>query len=327
MASESSDDAAVSVALPPDLDEWLDARAAALDVDRETVVVQLLTAYRAAGEFDDSAMVDLLGEEFDARVDAAIADRVPDVAAAVSEQGDTGGDGDAERVEAAEDRLATEIDGLEREFREKLQDVRERVVQVKRETDAKAPADHGHPAFDDLDALAATVADLEDALDEIGSTMADQRDEQAALAERVDALAGVADRLDDVEERLQTVAWVVSDLRDAVESRRGATSAIDRLKRSAAEADVDRAVCEGCERPVDIALLTEPTCPHCDAAVGDVELPAGFFGKPRLTVARQLAAGDGGASTAGETDDAAGAGDRDGDGDELSNVPDAARRE
>src|SRR6056297_199348 len=48
------------------------------------------------------------------------------------------GDGDAPAT-------AADLASVEREFDEKIQDVRERVVQVKREADEKAPADHDHP--------------------------------------------------------------------------------------------------------------------------------------------------------------------------------------
>lgn len=299
MASESSDDGAVSLALPSALDEWLETKATDLGVDREAVVVQLLASYRAASELDDGDVGALVKDDLESGVRDVVADRIPDIANAVSDQVDTGD------AEATEDRLEAEIDSVEREFREKLQDVRERIVQVKRETDAKAPEDHAHPELDELDTLSEEVGALQSHLDDIDGRLADVEDDDAALEDRVDALEGLTDRLDDAEEKLQTVAWVVSDLRDSVDAQSGAMAAIDRLKRSAAEADVDRALCDSCGSPVDIALLSEPTCPHCDATVSDVELPSGFFGKPRLTVAQQLEAGPA----------------------EDSNVPDAARRE
>ncbi|MFC7193707.1 hypothetical protein ACFQL4_02135 [Halosimplex aquaticum] len=130
MASESSDDAAVSVSLPADAEAWLDRKADDLGVDREAVVVQLLAAYRAAEEFGDA-----------------------DVSAAIGTD-----------VEAVEEGLSAEIDRVEADFAEKIRDVRERVVQVKRETDRKADADHSHPEFGELATLSSAVDDLESAL-------------------------------------------------------------------------------------------------------------------------------------------------------------------
>jgi len=281
MASESSEERVVSARLPSALDEWLDAKAAELDVDRETVVVQLLSSYRAAAELDDGT-----GQLWDVEdeVRDVIADRLPDIASAVSDHVDTGDD-----VAAVENRLESDIDRVERDFDEKIQDVRERVVQVKQEADEKAPADHSHAELDDL---SASLEDLDSRLDGIEGRLDDGQADRESLDERVSDLEGAVDRLDDVEDRLQTVAWVVSDLKDAVDEGLDGERAVDSLKQSAAKADVDRAICDSCEQPVDIALLSEPRCPHCEAAVNDVELPGGLFGKPRLTVAKQLEAGE-----------------------------------
>ena len=72
----------------------------------------------------------------------------------------------------------------------------------------------------------------------------------------------------------------------------GGLDAVERVKRAAAKADVDRARCENCDNGVDIALLTDPHCPHCEATVADVEGASGFFSKPKLLVASQLESGE-----------------------------------
>jgi hypothetical protein len=303
MASESSDERVVSARLPSAVDEWLDAKATELGVDRETVVVQLVSSYRAASELGDEDVSVPFSGDIDDEVRAVVADRLPDIANAVSEQVATDGvePGD---VEAVESRLEADLDRVERDFDEKVRDVRERVVQVKQEADAKADADHAHPEFEDLETLLEETSDLASRLDDTEDRIDVDEGEREDIAERVADLEGAVERLDDVEEKLQTVAWVVSDLREDVEADASGRRAVEGLKQSAAEADVDRAVCDSCEKPVDVALLTEPRCPHCSAAVNDVELPGGLFGKPRLTVAKQLEGGN-----------------------EDSNVPDAARRE
>jgi len=303
MASESSEERVVSARVPSAVDEWLDAKATELGVDRETVVVQLLSSYRAASELGDEDVSPPFDGDIEEEVRAVVADRLPDIANAVSEQVD-GGDVEAGDVEAVESRLEADLDRVERDFEEKIRDVRERVIQVKQETDAKAAADHDHPELDQVSTLAEETSDLAARLDTLVDRLDDEQRDRESLDARVADLESAVDRLDDVEEKLQTVAWVVSDLREDVEADASGRRAVEGLKQSAAEADVDRAVCDSCEAPVDIALLTEPRCPHCSAAVNDVELPSGLFGKPRLTVAKQLEGGDG-----------------------SSNVPDAARRE
>jgi len=314
MASESSDDAGVSVSLPADVAAWLDRTADDLGVDRETVVVQLIASYRAAEEFDDEEVTAALDIDVESQVRDIVAERLPDIAEAVAERVDTGD------TDAVEESLTAEIDRVETDFDEKIQDVRERVVQVKQTADGKAEADHTHPEFGELATLSTAVDDLESALASLESrvddaaddaaavddTVADVEDDVSDLETRLSEMERAMDRLDEVEDRLQTVAWVVSDLREAEQARSGGSEAIERLKQTAAELDVDRAVCGNCSDPVDIALLHEPRCPHCEATVSDVQLPGGIFGKPKLTVARQLESGE-------ETED-------------RSNVPDAADR-
>jgi len=277
------------MSLPADLAEWVDRKAADLGVERETVVVQLLASYRAMedleGEVDpDAAFEDDAVED---RVREVVAERIPDIAATV---GDRLGD-----AAAVEERVTANIDRVETEFDEKIRDVRERAIQVKREVDAKAPADHDHEAIEEV---AATVDDLEQRVAGLDETLSAQDERLDAteqgvdgFEERVAAVEDAADRLDDVEERLRTVAWVVSDLRDAREARAVGTEAIDRLKRTAAQLDVNRAVCEHCSTAVEIGLLSEPTCPHCEVALSDVEPASGIFGKPRLTAAKQIESG------------------------------------
>ncbi|MFW5965560.1 MAG: hypothetical protein ACOCP3_02285, partial [Halodesulfurarchaeum sp.] len=46
--------------------------------------------------------------------------------------------------------LEDRVNALEAELDEKIQDVRERVIQVKREADGKAPADHEHESLESL---------------------------------------------------------------------------------------------------------------------------------------------------------------------------------
>ena len=297
MASESSDDIGVSVSLPADVAAWLDRTADDLGVDRETVVVQLIASYRAAEEFDDEEVTAALGIDVESQVRDIVAERLPDIAEAVSEAVDT-----AENVEAVENRLASDVDRVEREFDAKIQDVRERVIQVRKEADAKAPAKHAHP---EIEELSTELAGFEDRLASVESRLDDTQQEADGVTERVAELEAATDRLDELEERLQTVAWVVSDLKEELDAGTNSRRAAEQLKQAAAEADVDRAVCDSCEQPVDIALLSEARCPHCEVAVNDVALPGGLFGKPRLTAVKQLEAGD--------------------DGD--SDVPEAARRD
>lgn len=266
MASESTEDGTLTVNLPGDLSTWLSERAQTLDVDRETVLVQLLASYHAADELDDG---ELPATDPDA-IERVVTEKMAEAA-------------DTFRQDI--DAVQQDVDSVEQHHEDDIEDVRGRVVQLKQELDGKATADHTHAELDRLDDLQTEVSDIRTTVDEIEAELGSTVDENSMMINDVD------ERLDTLQERLKTVAWVVSDLRDAHESREG-IEAVDRIKRAAAKADVGRAKCENCGSGVEIGLLTEPECPHCEATVTNVESANSWFGKPRLLAASQLESGD-----------------------------------
>jgi len=216
-------------------------------------------------------------------VETAIADRLPSIADAVESRLDG-------QIDAATDGVESELDRVETEFQEKIEDVRQRVLQVKQMADSKAPADHAHEEFQRL-------AELDAEIEEIGTDLLAVRDELDDVDERVDetdaTVTDVQERLDDAEDKLKRVAWVVSDLRDDTRGKDSHERAVARIKRAAAQEGISAASCENCSESVQIALLTEPECPHCNAAVTDVRPEGGLFrSKARLVTAAELEAGD-----------------------------------
>jgi len=286
MSSESTDDGGVHVELAADLDEWLTEQAETLDIPREAVMNQLLAAYRASAEFDDE-MDDPhpSADELDAVVAATVDERLSESVEAATESAVSSHLPDI--VDTVERRLAERFDALEADFQTKIDDVRERVVQVKRETDAKAPADHSHEEFDRIDALLQDIDGLE-------AEVADLRDEVTeSKATQDEQIGDIDDRLDDVEDKLTRVAWVVSDLREDQGGRDQNQKAVDRLKRAAAQENISTARCSNCSEQVEIGLLTEPQCPHCNATVSDVRPEGGIIrSKARLVAAAQLGPGE-----------------------------------
>ena len=289
MASESTE-GAVSVDLPSELHDWLEEKATELGVEREQLLVQLVAAYRTAAEVDDVPAVlgppdgsTLPADTVEEHVADAVEDQLGSTVRESAEPLVT--ERVNESTKAVQRQLGDRIDAAEEEFTEKLKDVRERVIQVKKEADAKAPADHTHEQLEVVADLDRSVATLEDELAELRSTVEEAVPEHESKITEVDA------RIAEMEDRLKTVAWVVSDLRDAHESGKG-LEAVERIKRAAAKADIERAKCENCGNKVTLALLTDPTCPHCDATVTNVEPDPGWFRKPKLRVASQLESGD-----------------------------------
>jgi predicted Zn-ribbon and HTH transcriptional regulator len=183
-----------------------------------------------------------------------------------------------------DDRLADQRE----EFVDLLQDVRKRVVQVKRETDAKAPADHDHDDLaDDVADLGDRIDDLDDDLDALSGSVDEARTELDAGFENFsDVLDYLADTTDVLERRMDTLAKAVVEAR--TELRRQAVQAAVReetaeLKLAANQHGIRSATCEECGASVEIGLLTQPECPHCASGFDGIEPKARFFGSNVLT--------------------------------------------
>jgi small-conductance mechanosensitive channel len=274
-------------ALSEELRRWVDRRADELGVSRTAVLGEALAAYREVvasdGEFEpvaDEADLDALADrvtDLDDRLDALAADldAERDRLAALEERG---GDGavDPERVadlDRAVDALGTELD-------EKIADVRERVIQVKREADGKAPADHDH-------------ADLAERVERAAATASDADERAVAVERRVDEgfenfeelLSYLTDTTEELESRASTLARAAVDLRErtaALETERAARRVADEIRATAARSGDRTAVCEACSRDVRLGLLGRPACPHCGTAVTDLEPSRGLFGSATL---------------------------------------------
>ncbi|MGB9953921.1 hypothetical protein [Haloarcula sp. Atlit-120R] len=287
MSSESTDDGGVYVELSADLDEWLTEQAETLDVSRDAVMEQLLAAYMTTVD-SDSEMRDHIqpsSDELDAVVAATVDEKLNGSVEAATESAVNARVPDI--VDTVERQLADRFEALEADFQTKIEDVRERVVQVKREADAKAPADHSHEEFDRIDALTQEIEQIETELAALRSDVTD------SLETQDERIADIDDRLDDVEDKLTRVAWVVSDLRDDQGGRDQNQKAVDRLKRAAAQENISAARCSNCDEQVEIGLLTEPQCPHCNTTVSDVRPEGGIIrSKARLVAAAQLEPGE-----------------------------------
>lgn len=251
---DGTSDAVESASLEGPAAAWLAERAQELDVSTEKLLERVVAAYRVAEAEADDVTADVVTEqELDDRLAAVEADIV---------------------------ELDDDVAG-------KIQDVRDRVIQVKREADAKAPTDHDHPELtDDVAAARDAVADVEAEVVDVAETV-------AALSDRADAgfdnfedvLGYLRDETDDLDRKLTTLAAAVLGMRESVASLAAADARrrqTDRLKRAANEKHVREAECEACESKLTVSLLTTPECPACGATFEGVEANPGWFGTHRL---------------------------------------------
>jgi DNA repair exonuclease SbcCD ATPase subunit len=238
MAAESEEDQ-LSVQLPPDLEAWLDEQASEQGVERERLLQRLLEASRLViAEAGTDPDVDL----------GDLSDRV-------------------ETLDDEVDALAADLDALDA-IDERIEEMRKRVIQVKRETDAKAPADHDHDEFGEIEGR---IGELADAVSEIRTNVEELRGAVDSYDEQVES----------VTDRLHQVAAAIVGLRKTVEEFERDERLMD-LKSTAARRGFQKAYCSGCGRTINLAVLTAAACPHCEMPFHDVAGNSGFLSTPTL---------------------------------------------
>jgi len=190
-------------------------------------------------------------------------------------------------VSPMEDALDRRFGELRSEFGRDLDDIRRRVVQVKQETEQRAPVDHSHEEFEQLSTFGSRVSDLDERVSELSGTV-------DAVAEAIEShetdaddggteVATVEEHLDDIEEKLTRVASAAVSLREGRAETASASECLADIQRQASLERVETATCGGCGEQVPIALLPEPTCPHCDTLFGALQPEGSATDAPRLT--------------------------------------------
>ena len=173
-----------------------------------------------------------------------------------------------------------ELDRVEREFQELVEDVRERIVQVKREADGKASAEHSHQELrSTLEQVGREVGSLAEEVERLERSVDGGFDNYEEILTHLDEATATLDR------KLGRLASAVIDLRGRVadvsrdEARR---TALAHLTDTANRHGVVKAKCEACGEGVHVGMLVQPRCPHCDTSFTSLEPRGGFFRKSVL---------------------------------------------
>lgn len=283
MVTEPTTDSELSVTLPPTLSEWLDERANALDIEREALLVQLLETHRSTAEMDDDGLSSLFES-----VDAA----GPDVGSTIDDLDervdkiDEQADGVDERVDNLDGRVDgvdSRVDDVEAALERNVEDIRSRVLQLRDAVEGRAPADHSHKETSVLaDRLEATSAEV----DEIAEQTDDVSEEVWWLSTE---MSTTDDRLETLESKVDRLARVIVDNKKRGNADAAATTELNELRRAANRTRTTTADCANCNTPVQIGLLSEAACPHCDRRLRGLETPDSMF---RLFKTPVLTVGD-----------------------------------
>ena len=253
----------MSIGLSADLTAWLQRRATERGVDVETYARELLLAQRAVdlGEID---LEEGLGGPL----------------------GVVGLDDEGGEV-VRRDEHDADVEELRSHVDELVEDVRNRVIQIKRETDGKASSVHDHPELaGDIENLGREVESLLDAIAAHESSIESLRhDLDGGFENFSEVLEYLVETTDDLIDRSDRLARATIALRNRTQELAASVverERVDQLKRDAAQDGITAADCEGCSRTIQLGLLTEPRCPACATDFVAVEPKRGIFGSPTL---------------------------------------------
>lgn len=251
MASEEQEQHQVSITLPPEVGTWLEDEAGRHDLSDGQLCRQLLTTVKSASTNGDFDPVDV----------------------------------------ATVESLRADLEAQREEFIDHVEDVRKRTIEIKRETDGKAPKDHTHEEFTQLqavetleeriDVIESTREDLESTLEELEITIGSGFENFESILEH---LFETTDDLADKSTVLATAVLELREQRDTLAARERRRSEADQLKLAANQLGIRTATCEACSAAVDIALLTGPACPHCQSSIADISKKTSFFGSHTLEI-------------------------------------------
>jgi chromosome segregation ATPase len=270
MASEESEERWTNVSLPEDLTDWLEREARSRNVDRDRLLAELVSAHRQIDDGDGQIELDA------ATIDPG---EVPEV-------------------------VESRFDDQRETFMDLLEDVRRRVIQVKRETDAKAPADHHHEELlAELEAVDERYEELEEDLVTLQGTVDAVRDDLVAGFDNYEeVLEYLADETERLDQRLDKIARALVEVREEVQRQSNARNdGVSKLKLAANRHGIRSAVCEECGETVEIGLLTDSACPHCSSRFSDLAPKQRLFGSHTLESATPPAL-DGEVATDEDTD-------------------------
>ena len=269
MDSDSGGDHEISVTLSPPLREWIAERSSALGIPQAQLLEQLLAAHRDVAERDgdvSTALSELA--DIESAVERALDDRLEPEA--------------IDTLETDIEDTQGQVDELDAKLTNHVEDLRSRVLQLRDSVSERAPADHSHEELeliaDRLEVISEEIGEIDDRTNATDETLWWISTE----------IGSTTDRLETVEDRIDRLARAVVALKRHRDASNADTQTLNGIKKTANQRGTRSANCENCSNTVQIELLSEPFCPHCDRRVDDLTESDSFLGRfrtPTLTVA------------------------------------------
>lgn len=274
MASEESGESTVEISIPHALEQWLDLMSDEWDVGRDTLIRQLLAAHQVSatldGISDSNLNLDEAGESIATSFNQLL----------ISSN---------ESLKDQFSDIEHEVTQLEHQYSRDLEDVRKRVVQLKRELNSKANTSHSHPEIveeiknrseDDVE-LKSGIERLADEIDKINEKV------DAGFANFRKIIEQVIRQHDQHDEQLDKFASILLRYRDDLSSVSQLVAdqrLLEDLTSTAIRNGVRTAACGNCQTTIDLGILSTPQCPECSARFERLQPKDGFFGNSHLIV-------------------------------------------
>ena len=227
MATESAADTELSVTLSPPLSEWLEEQASALGVDRETLLVRILTTYHEVAEIDEVEL-EMLRSNRETTSQAELED------------------------------LNRQLAAVETDLSEHVSDLRSRILQLKEMVNSRADVDHDHA---EIKTLFGKTSEHSTKIGTLDSDLSEAGSEIEELSSDIDTLET---RVETIDTKLHQLARVVLEIKrrsgsnESLETIRRlankngtVTADCTRCKKQVLIGLLTESACPHCEQPFD----------------------------------------------------------------------------
>jgi chromosome segregation ATPase len=154
--------------------------------------------------------------------------------------------------------IRSQVEEQKKEFWDKIEDIREKIIILKKDIDSKADQEHEHSEYVGEETLESEISRIESQIEELSDKSIKNEDLNEEFSEKLDILASnllsVRDRVGNLE----------AERRERMEKNRR----IKKIMQDARKNATTKPKCRSCGKSVRMDILREPECPHCS---GDIE--------------------------------------------------------